>query len=450
MARGQGEMRDEPSRCAIYTRQSIDTRSDFTSCQAQFEVCRNYLKSQQWLGWRWIEERFDDEGYSGATLDRPALRRLLEKVRRGEIDRVLVYSRDRLSRNVIDGLQLLQEFRQRGVALVVATYPELGSAAQDSLIINILSVSAEFERELIRSRIAEVRVALKRQGKRVGGAVPYGYDADPFTKQLMINEQMFTTAAESRRPSEIARIANERGWRTKVREGRRTGRVSGGNPWTARQVLATLSNPVYLGKFADGDGTREGVHEAIVSEELFEAARRQIESRRTRAPGREEHEERWHLKGLIRCAGCGRAMSSHTTRHGSRIYRYYRCRSHAGGRSPCPGVQVPAGEIEREIFRVLYDLPATAAVKSGDRDMLLRFSAAWSLLGSDARRELLHQVVKEIRWDAETGEISLSLDEETLKRYGRDENARGRRSVRKEAVGDHAKATNPRRRRSHK
>ncbi len=82
------------SRCAIYTRQSIDIRGDFTSCQAQFEVCRNYLKSQHWLGWRWIEERFDDEGYSGATLDRPALQRLLERVRRGEIDRVLVYSLD--------------------------------------------------------------------------------------------------------------------------------------------------------------------------------------------------------------------------------------------------------------------------------------------------------------------------------------------------------------------
>lgn len=111
--------------CAIYIRQSIDTNSDFTSCQAQFEVCRKYLKSQQWLGWRWIEERFDDEGYSGATLDRPALQRLLERVRRGEIDRVLVYSLDRLSRNVIDGLQLLQEFRQRGVALVVATWQTL-------------------------------------------------------------------------------------------------------------------------------------------------------------------------------------------------------------------------------------------------------------------------------------------------------------------------------------
>jgi len=407
------------------------------------------------LGWRWVEERFDDEGYSGATLDRPALQRLLEKVRRGEIDRVIVYSLDRLSRNVIDGLQLLQEFRQRGVALVVATYPELGSAAQDNLIINILSVFAEFERELIRSRIAEVRAALKRQGKRVGGAVPYGYDADPFTKQLVVNgeearrvREMFTMAAEGRRPSEIARIANEHGWRTKVREGRRTGRVSGGNPWTARQVLATLSNPVYLGKFAEGDGTREGVHEAVIPEELFEAARRQIESRRTRAPGREEHEERWPLKGLIRCARCGRAMSSHTTRRGSRIYRYYRCRSHAGGRPPCPGVQVPAGEIESEIFRVLSDLPGEAAVKSGDRDMLLRFSAAWPLVGSDAQRELLHQVVREIRWDAETGEISLSLDEETLKRYGREEDQE-RRSVRKEAVGAHAKTTNPRRRRSH-
>jgi len=220
--------------CAIYTRQSIDTRSDFTSCQAQFEVCQNYIKSQKWLGWRWIEERFDDEGYSGATLDRPALRRLLEKVRRGEIDRVLVYSLDRLSRNVIDGLQLLQEFRQRGVALVVATYPELGSAAQDNLIINILSVFAEFERELIRNRIAEVRAALKRQGKRVGGAIPYGYDADPFTKQLVVNgeearrvREMFTMAAEGRRTSEIARIANEHGWRAKDRPGERRQSLDG-------------------------------------------------------------------------------------------------------------------------------------------------------------------------------------------------------------------------------
>ena len=230
------------SYCAIYTRQSIDTRSDFTSCQTQFEVCRNYLKSQQWLGWRWIEERFDDEGYSGATLDRPALQRLLEKVRRGEIDRVLVYSLDRLSRNVIDGLQLLQEFRQRGVALVVATYPELGSAAQDNLIINILSVFAEFERELIRNRIAKVRAALKRQGKRVGGAVPFGYDADPVTKQLVVNPEegrrvraMFEMAAEGLLPSGIAEAANQKGWRTKTREAKRTGKMSGGNPWTARQ-----------------------------------------------------------------------------------------------------------------------------------------------------------------------------------------------------------------------
>jgi len=245
------------SYCAIYTRQSIDTRSDFTSCQTQFEVCRNYLKSQQWLGWRWIEERFDDEGYSGATLDRPALQRLLEKVRRGEIDRVLVYSLDRLSRNVIDGLQLLQEFRQRGVALVVATYPELGSAAQDNLIINILSVFAEFERELIRNRIAKVRAALKRQGKRVGGAVPFGYDADPVTKQLVVNPEegrrvraMFEMAAEGLLPSGIAEAANQKGWRTKTREAKRTGKMSGGNPWTARQPPGCPSQEQRLLRFS--------------------------------------------------------------------------------------------------------------------------------------------------------------------------------------------------------
>ncbi len=450
-------MRDEPSRCAIYTRQSIDTRSDFTSCQVQFDACRSFLEAHRENGWMWIGERFDDEGWSGATLDRPALQSLLAKIREGQLDRVLVYRLDRLSRNVVDSVVLLKELRERRIDLVIVTSPEIGSAAHDSLVLNLLSVFAEFERDMIGRRIAEARAALKRHGKRVGGAVPFGYDADPVTKQLVVNgeearrvREMFTMAAEGRRPSEIARIANERGWRTKVREGRRTGRVSGGNPWTARQILATLSNPVYLGKFADGDGTREGVHEAVVSEELFDAARRQIELRRTRAPGREEHEERWPLKRLIRCARCGRPMSSHTTRHGSRIYRYYRCRSHTGGRPPCRGVQVPAGEIESEIFRVLSDLPTAAAVKSGDKETLLRFSAAWSLLGSDARREVLGQVVREIRWNAQTGEISLSLDEETLKRYGEKEEDQERRSVRKEAVGAHAKTTNPRRRRSHK
>jgi site-specific DNA recombinase len=173
--------------CAIYTRQSSNTTTDLTSCQMQFEACESFIKEHAGRGWRWVEEDFNDEGWSGATLDRPALQRLLAKMRNGEIDRLLIYRLDRLSRSVIDSVQLLNELRERRIELVIVTSPEIGSTAQDSLILNILSAFAEFESDLIAKRIADARAALKRKGRRVGGALPLGYDADLLTKQLLIN-----------------------------------------------------------------------------------------------------------------------------------------------------------------------------------------------------------------------------------------------------------------------
>ena len=223
-------MRSGPSRCAIYTRQSSNTDTDLTSCQVQFDACRSFLDAHKDNGWMWIGERFDDEGWSGATLDRPALRRLLAKIKEGQLDRVLVYRLDRLSRNVVDSVVLLKELRERGIDLVIVTSPEIGSAAHDSLVLNLLSVFAEFERDMIGRRIAEARAALKRYGKRVGGAVPFGYDADPVTKQLVVNPEegrrvraMFEMAAEGQLPSKIAEAANQKGWRTKTREAKRSG-----------------------------------------------------------------------------------------------------------------------------------------------------------------------------------------------------------------------------------
>ena len=107
----QAEGVKELSVCAIYTRQSSNTRSDLTSCQIQFEACEAFIRAHKLNGWRWIEEHFNDEGWSGASLDRPALQRLLVKIRSGEIDRLLVYRLDRLSRSVIDSVELLNELR---------------------------------------------------------------------------------------------------------------------------------------------------------------------------------------------------------------------------------------------------------------------------------------------------------------------------------------------------
>jgi site-specific DNA recombinase len=151
----------------------------------------------------------------------------------------------------------------------------------------MLAAFAEFEREMIASRIAETRAYLKRHGRRLAGEVPCGYDADPTNKQLEKNSSearrvraIFRRAAHGQTPSEIARRIDHLGWRTKQWTSRQTGETAGGGRWTARQVISLLRNPVYLGQFADGEATRPGCHEAIITPEMFDAANQQLDSRR--------------------------------------------------------------------------------------------------------------------------------------------------------------------------
>ena len=177
------------------------------------------MESQCALGWVLIPERFDDEGHSGATLDRPALDRLLARVSRGLVDQVMVHRLDRLSRCLRGWVKLLHEFRRLEVGLVVVTAPELGYSAQDSFMLNILASFAEFEREMIAARIADTRARLKQRHLRFAGGVPFGHDADRRSKQLVPNEVesavvkwMFAEAAAGKKPAEIAEAANGLGY----------------------------------------------------------------------------------------------------------------------------------------------------------------------------------------------------------------------------------------------
>ena len=290
-----------------------------------------FVLSQRSQGWILLEH-FDDDGYSGATSDRPALQRLLGLVRNRRLDRVVVYHLERLSRSLLGCASLLKEFRNHGVGLVVVTAPELGDTAQDSFMLNILASFAEFEREMIASRIAEGRVRLKARGRRIGGAVRQADEA-------AIVKWMFHEAASGRKAAEVVYLANVRGWRTKERVAHRSDNRRPGNRWTARQVIATLRNPVYVGLFLDKGDSRAGHHEAILTRDLFAAAAAQLDARRTRVPGR-RYSIDWPLKGRSTCATCNRIMSPQTIRYRNILYRYYRCRSTAGGRVPC-GYQDP-------------------------------------------------------------------------------------------------------------
>jgi site-specific DNA recombinase len=139
--------------CGIYTRQSRDRKDEFSSCEAQFQACLEFVNSRKDDGWAWNDRRYDDAGEESETLDRPGLQRLLDDIRAGKVDRVVVHRLDRLSRRVLDSTALLQKLRDRGIQLTVVTWPELGITAEHSLVINILVSFAQFEREMTRERL---------------------------------------------------------------------------------------------------------------------------------------------------------------------------------------------------------------------------------------------------------------------------------------------------------
>ena len=359
-------LRDHPEapsrrfiRCDIYTRQSVSSTDDLSSCQIQHDACRLYVESQIVHGWKLMPERFDDEGYSRATLDRPALDRLLTLVRRGQADQVIDHRLDRLSRSVRGYSELLHEFRELEAGLVGVIAPELGQLAQDNCMLNILASFAEFEREMIAARIADTRARLKQRHLRFAGGVPFGYDADRRSKQLVPNEEesavvkwMFSEGAAGKKPGDIAEAANGLGYRTKVSVSLRTGNMRDGNLWTARQVVATLRNPVHIGMLRDGDSARLGCHEGIIGDAVFAKVGEMLDGRRSRRPAAFVYGPICPLKGKMTCGTCGRPLMPHSSRRGNKVYRLYRCRSTAGGRPPC-GYQIAARTIESAVADVL-------------------------------------------------------------------------------------------------
>ncbi len=362
-------------RCAIYTRQSRYTPQEFTSCDAQREACVSYIESQP--GWTWTQLRYDDEGESSEHLERPALQRLLRDVRSGQVDRVVVHRLDRASRKLFGFASLLDELQQRQIPLTVVTSPELDGTATQSLIANILMSFAEFEADMTRERMADTRRALKSKGRRVAGRVPYGYTTDPRSKQLTIVlteashiRAMFDLAGDGKTAREISELANRKGWHT-----RPSPKWPHGGPWTPRQVLSTLANPVYAGRIHNDEGTLAGAHEAIVTPDQFDVVKQQIDSRRPKSRPRGEPAIPWRLKGVIRCGQCDRSMSPSTSHYRQFRYRHCRCRSHAGGRPPCPGVSIAANTIENFVIQQLSQVSPQSVLSTGEQELAGDFAS---------------------------------------------------------------------------
>src|SRR5262249_54889232 len=242
-------------RCAIYTRKSTEEGLDqqFNSLDAQREAAQAYIASQQHAGWRLLPERYDDGGYTGGTMDRPALAQLLRAIAAGRVDCVVVYKVDRLSRSLGDFAKMMETFEQHQVAFVSVTQQFNTATSMGRLVLHILLSFAQFEREIIAERTRDKIAAARRKGKWAGGMPLLGYDVQPRGSKLVVN------ATEAQRVRAIFRLYREhqglvpvlaelqrRGWRNK-RWRTRQGSWRGGKPFTRNSLRQLLSNVTYRG-----------------------------------------------------------------------------------------------------------------------------------------------------------------------------------------------------------
>src|SRR5262249_40993639 len=261
-------------RCAVYTRKSTEEglNQEFNSLDAQREAGEAYIKSQTHAGWTCLPDHYDDGGYTGASMERPALQRLLADIARGQVDCVVVYKVDRLSRSILDFARMMETFDTHQVAFVSVTQQFNTATSMGRLVLNVLLSFAQFERDLIPERTRDKIAAARRKGKWAGGLPILGYDVDPVSHKLVVNVE---EAARVRaiyelywREQNLAWVVeelNQRGWVNK-RWRTRKGHERGGKPFAKSSLHQLLTRVTYVGKIRYKKEVHAGEHAAIVEE----------------------------------------------------------------------------------------------------------------------------------------------------------------------------------------
>ncbi len=339
-------------RCAIYTRKSNEDglEQKFNSLDAQRVTCEKYIKNQQ--GWIILEKKYEDGGYSGSNMNRPGIKELFKDIKKGEIDCVVVYTLDRLSRDTQDSIEVTSFFRRHRVNFVAVTQIFDNNTPMGRFVQTVLSGAAQLDREMIVERVTNKIATSKEQGLWMGGTLPLGYDVKD--KELIINEKeakvvkyIFERYMELKSMAELARELNKKGYRTKKFQAR-SGKVHGGEIFKKATVRRIITNPIYMGKIRHYDKQYEGKHEAIIEEEKWQKAQELIKNR----PYQGKKYEEAPLKGIIKCKSCDVNMTLTYSKKKNKRYRYYVCNNHLSGKG-CKSVTrtIVAGEIEKEVMK---------------------------------------------------------------------------------------------------
>lgn len=350
-------------RCAVYTRKSTEEglEQEYNSLDAQRDAAEAYVASQKHEGWEVIPKSYDDGGFTGSNMERPALQRLLADIAAGEIDCVIVYKVDRLSRSLLDFTKIVETFDQHGVSFVSVTQQFNTSTSMGRLVLNVLLSFAQFEREMISERIRDKVAASRRRGKWSGGMPLLVYTVE--NAKLVVDDieadrvrQIFSLYIEHRSLLPVVKELKARGWTTKQWVTKK-GDHRGGRTFTKNAVYKLLTNVTYIGKIRYKDETHEGEHDGIVPLDLFRRVQNQLKANGSSGGTGVRNKHNALLKGLIWCKSCGRPMTHSYSCKGNKRYRYYVCgTAMQKGWSECPAPSVPAGEIERFVVEQIQTI----------------------------------------------------------------------------------------------
>ena len=380
-------------RCAVYTRKSSEEglEMEFNSLDAQREACEAYIVSQRAEGWIQVDDRYDDGGISGGTIERPALQRLLADIQAGRIDVVAVYKIDRLSRSMLDFLKLIELFERHKTTFVSVTQSFNTTDAMGRMHLNIMMTFAQFEREVIGERIRDKFAASRKKGMWMGGWAPFGYEVKD--RKLVVNSRDAATVLSIFKRFLVLKSATRLAHELRQKDVRNRY----GQAIDKGVLYKLLKNRTYIGDAVHKGVPYPGEHDAIIDRKLWDRVHAIMQESPRKRGARGRARTPALLKGLIFDA-TGVAMSPTHTRRKGRLYRYYISQRLIKASEPAgaTSLRVPAGEIEEIVigqFRQMLASPEVIAstwkqlrgtrsqlTENEIRLALISFSGVWAEL----------------------------------------------------------------------
>jgi len=415
-------------RCAIYTRKSSEEglEQDFNSLDAQRESCEAFIRSQKHEGWLCLSEMYDDGGISGATMERPALKRLLADIEADRIDAVVVYKVDRLTRSLNDFAKIVEVFDRQAVSFVSVTQQFNTTTSMGRLTLNMLLSFAQFEREVTGERIRDKIAASKKKGMWMGGLPALGYDVKD--RKLVVNKREAEAVRHVYRRyaalGSVLMLKDELDRDGVVSKARvdKFARRSGGRPLARGALYLMLQNRVYRGEIVHKENCYPGEHEPIIDAALWDEVQRRLAANRFDRATSAGATQVSLLAGLIYDDTGARMTPTHANKKGTR-YRYYVSPGLIRGtRRQAPrGRRVPAGDLERLIEERLTRFFGSEAEVFGAieplvgdvndcTDVVARaagLAQRWPDLDPAERRAILTNLVDRIDLMRETVEIRI-------------------------------------------